>query len=134
MKSPKNKPVRKIRKKRIILNPCLNYPAWSLPKYQNFIRSAMRQAWRKWPPRYDALKLARRKYIGSNKKQKWEFQCAVCQHWFMGKNVCVDHIEPWGSLVGLSHEEAWSRLLVSVTALQVLCRECHTRKTHTESN
>jgi len=123
---------KKTRKKREIVNPCPNYPVWSSAKYQTFIRSAMRNAWRRWPPRYEALKLARRKYVGTNKKQKWQFQCADCQEWFMGKQVSVDHIEPWGKIWELSLQEAWSRLLVSVTSLQVLCKPCHDRKSKTE--
>lgn len=50
----------------------------------------------------------------------------------MGKAVSVDHIIPWGSINGLSHEEAWSRLLVPVHQLQVLCEPCHDAKTEAE--
>lgn len=121
-----------VRKKRIV-ERCPNYPNWSLAKYKTFVRSAMRQAWRKWPPRYEALKLARRKYVGANKKQKWEFQCAHCKEWFMGTQVSVDHIEPWGKVWDLPILDAWARLLVSVTGLQVLCKACHDIKSKLES-
>lgn len=50
----------------------------------------------------------------------------------MGKEVSVDHIIPWGSINGLSHEEAWARLLVPVHQLQVLCEPCHDAKTEAE--
>jgi hypothetical protein len=50
----------------------------------------------------------------------------------MGKEVSVDHIVPWGSVNGLSHEEAWARLLVPVHQLQVLCSPCHDIKTAAE--
>jgi 5-methylcytosine-specific restriction endonuclease McrA len=92
----------------------------------------MRKAWQKWPPRYEALKLARRDYKGSNPRQKYEFQCAHCAGWFMGKEVSVDHITPWGKIDGLSLEEAWSRLLVPVSGLQILCNNCHDIKTSSE--
>jgi hypothetical protein len=36
---------------------------------------------------------------------------------------------PWGNIDGLSIEEAWSRLLVPVSGLQVLCTDCHDAKT-----
>lgn len=52
----------------------------------------------------------------------------------MGKEVSVDHIIPWGSIVGLSVDEAWSRLLVPVEQLQVLCDTCHDAKTAIEKN
>ena len=51
----------------------------------------------------------------------------------MQKNVSVDHIEPWGHIEDLSLQEAWARLLVPVTGLQVLCDTCHDRKTAAES-
>lgn len=50
----------------------------------------------------------------------------------MGKTVSVDHIIPWGSINGLSHEEAWARLLVPKHQLQVLCESCHNTKTTAE--
>jgi len=120
------------RKKRAIKNPCPNNPAWSLARYQGFVRSAMRRAWLKWPPRFEVLKLARRPYVGPKKLQKHEFQCAKCHTWHVGKNVFVDHIVPWGSIWNLSLAEAWARLLVPATMLQVLCKTCHDLKTASE--
>lgn len=93
----------------------------------------MRRAWLKWPPRYECLKAARRKSTTDNKRQKWEFQCARCTDWYMGKEVAVDHIVPWGSIWELSLEEAWGRLLVGVNRLQILCKTCHDKKTLAES-
>jgi 5-methylcytosine-specific restriction endonuclease McrA len=92
----------------------------------------MRKAWQKWPPRFEALKRVRRPYVGPNTRQKWEYQCAHCSGWFLAKEVSVDHITPWGSLNGLSNDEAWARLLVHVDALQILCKPCHDRKTDSE--
>jgi 5-methylcytosine-specific restriction endonuclease McrA len=103
-----------------------------MARYRTFIRSAMRRAWMKWPPKYECLHAARRPYVGPNKKQKWEFQCAHCRDWYMGKEVAVDHIIPWGSLEGLTLDQAWSRLLVGVSQLQVLCTTCHDAKTQLE--
>lgn len=100
-----------------------------MARYRTFVRSAMRRAWLKWPPRFEALKLARRPSQTGNKKQKWEFQCAICKQWYMGKNVSVDHITPWGKIWELSLAEAWSRLLVGTGQLQVLCDDCHDQKT-----
>ena len=122
-----------VRKKRPIVDPCPTYMAWSMAKYRAFIRSAMRKAWMRWPPKYECLRAARRPYVGPNKKQKWEAQCAHCHNWFMLKDVAVDHVRPWGSIVGLSLEEAWARLLVGIENLQVLCRDCHAEKTKNEA-
>lgn len=119
----------KPRKKRPVTDPCPTYPEWSMSRYKTFVRSAMRRAWMKWPPKFEALKLARRPSQSDNKRLKWEFQCAHCKQWHQGKDVAVDHIIPWGSIWNLSIEEAWSRLLVGVNQLQVLCRLCHDAKT-----
>jgi 5-methylcytosine-specific restriction endonuclease McrA len=105
-----------------------------MARYRSFIRSAMRKAWQKWPPRYEALHAVKRPYHGTNPRQKFEYQCAHCSGWFAGKEVSVDHIIPWGSIVGASHDDAWSRLLVPVHQLQVLCEPCHDRKSQAEKN
>jgi 5-methylcytosine-specific restriction endonuclease McrA len=122
-----------IRKKRPIADPCSTHPQWSMARYRTFIRSAMRRAWMKWPPRYEALRLARRPYVGPNKRQKFEFQCAHCKCWHMQKEVSVDHITPWGYIWESTLMDAWSRLLVAVSQLQVLCKPCHDRKTESEA-
>ena len=123
-----------VRKKRPIVDPCPTHPVLSMGRYRTFVRSAMRRAWLKWPPRFEALKLVRRPYVGPNKRQQWEFQCAGCKCWHMGKNVAVDHIENWGQIWNLSMAEAWSRLLVAVDKLQVLCKTCHTIKSTEEKD
>jgi 5-methylcytosine-specific restriction endonuclease McrA len=111
---------------------CTTHPEWSASRYKIFIRSAMRSAWLKWPPRYLALIAARRPSMTGIKRQKWEYQCCVCLKWHMGKNISVDHIIPWGNLEGLSLDQAWRRLLVPIHELQVLCNTCHDRKTESE--
>lgn len=121
-----------VRKKRPVVDPCPTHPLWSMGRYRTFVRSAMRRAWLKWPPRFEALKRVRRPYVGPNKRQKFEFQCAHCRQWHMGKNVAVDHIENWGQIWNLSLADAWSRLLVAVEKLQVLCSDCHKRKSGEE--
>ena len=134
MPKSKKKLVRKkpVRKKRPVVDPCSAHPLWSMARYRTFIRSAMRRAWLRWPPRFEALQNARRKNQSANKRLKWEFQCAHCTDWFQQKHISVDHITPWGSLMDLSHEEAWARLLVSVDQLQILCKDCHDKKSASE--
>lgn len=101
-------------------------------KYRSFIRQAMRKAWQRWPPRYEALHAVKRDYKGSNPRQKFEYQCALCLGWFSGKEITVDHITPWGKIDDLSLHEAWARLLVPIEQLQCLCGKCHDVKTAEE--
>lgn len=68
-----------------------------------------------------------------NKRQKWEYQCAVCGGWFPAKEVSVDHVEPVGSLKSFSDLAGFAeRLFVSVDKLQVLCHTDHLAKTKEE--
>ena len=38
-------------------------------------------------------------YKGTNKRQKYEYQCNSCKEWFPEKKINVDHINPAGSLI-----------------------------------
>lgn len=127
-----NKP-RKVAKKRAVKDPFPEYGEWSNAKFFGFIRSALRAAWSRWPPKYKLLAEARREYNGPNKRLKWEFLCNGCQTYHPQKNVSVDHIVPAGSL--RSFEDIGSfceRLFVAEDKLQVLCKVCHDKKTKEE--
>lgn len=101
------------------------YPAWTEAKFNQFIRSALRAAWNRWPPKYEALNDARR--IVTGKRHKYEYQCNTCKGWFKQKEVQVDHVEPVGTLT--SWDIFVARLFVAKEKLQILCYECHAIKT-----
>ena len=113
--------------------PYKNYPAWSEARFWGFIRSALRSAWSKYPPKYTVLKDARRDYKGPKKSQKYEFQCNECKKWHVSSNVSVDHIVPAGSLKCYADLPGFvERLFVAKEDLQVLCKGCHNIKTAEE--
>jgi len=103
---------------------------WTEAAFWAFIRSNVRLMSRRWPPIVrHAMHAARRKYSGTNKRQKWEYQCAACCGWHKATDVQVDHIEPCGSLRAWEDVEPFlRRLLVEADGLQVLCRGCHAEK------
>jgi 5-methylcytosine-specific restriction endonuclease McrA len=106
------------------------YPAWSTSKWWTFLRSKLRSSFTRWPPKYEALADAKRKYTGPNTRQKHEFQCAVCGGWFPQKQVDVDHIVPCGPLRSFEDIGGFiERLFCSKEGLQVICRPCHKIKT-----
>mgnify|MGYP006348158135 FL=1 len=111
---------------------CPQHPEWSIARYRTFVRSALRKAWMKWPPKFEALKRARRDSQSDNRKLKYEYQCAHCQQWHRGDGVSVDHIVPWGDPWSMSFIDACRALLVSVEELQVLCEACHLIKSTLE--
>lgn len=95
--------------------------------YLAWIRSALRSKSLRWPPRAEALKLARRAYKGPNKMQKWEYQCAMCGEWHLGKNVIVDHHPvAAGSILKWEDIGAFANNLYCETNnLRVLDKNCH---------
>ena len=110
-----------------------NYPVWTHAGFFGFLRSNIRHASSKYPPIREAKVLARRPYQGDNKRMKWEYQCAECKGWFKDGDTVVDHIIPAGSLKGWEDIAAFcQRLFCSIDGLQVLCKECHAKKTEHE--
>jgi len=99
-----------------------------------WVRSALRSKSLRWPPRAEALKLARRAYKGPNKLQKWQFQCAMCDEWFKGKDVVVDHFPvAAGSILKWEDIGAFANNLYCETDnLRVLDKACHDAHTLAE--
>jgi hypothetical protein len=96
-------------------------------QYLSWIRSALRSKSLRWPPRNEALKLARRAYKGEIKQQKWEFQCAICKKWHKAKDVVVDHYPvAAGSILSVEDIGPFaSNLYCEVDNLRVLDKSCH---------
>lgn len=104
---------------------------WSESKFWQFIRSALRRAWMRFPKRYEALQKARREYKGENKRQKYEYQCNVCKEWFKATDVQVDHKIPAGSLKGYEDLPGFVERLFC-NELQIICKPDHKIKTAKE--
>ena len=98
-----------------------------------FIRSALRQKSRWWKPVTQCKQNAKRLYKGSNKRQKFEYQCNKCKKWFPDKQINVDHVMPAGELNKADDLPGFvERLFVEVEGLQTLCLNCHNEKTKQE--
>ena len=106
-----------------------NYPAWTKARFWSFIRSSLRRAWSRYPPKYKVLNNARKKVEG--KRHKFEYQCASCSGWFKAREVQVDHLIDAGQLKDYDDLPGFvERLFTSEDMLQVLCKPCHTVKTN----
>lgn len=120
-------------KRRTRTPPHPSYPEWSSAKFWGFVRSALRSAGNKWPPKYQVLNKAKSSYSGPNKLQKWEYTCAECENKFKAKEVSVDHIVPCGTLTDYQDLAGFvERLFVAEEGLQVLCKTCHDFKSKQE--
>lgn len=108
---------------------------WSESKFRNFIRSALRAATLKWPPKNNVKKQARVErgvYICQGCKQKVPASIVVKGE--RKNNIYTDHIEPVvDPKKGFTTwDEFIKRLFVTEDKLQVLCKECHDVKTKEE--
>lgn len=100
--------------------------------YWSMIRSILRKGTRYWKPILNAKLDARRKYKGTNKRQKWEYQCNICKKWFMEKETQIDHIIPVGSLKCSDDLKGFIERLTPEEGFQLLCKSCHKIKTNEE--
>ena len=100
---------------------------WTEASWWSFLRGGLRQLSRRWPPIARlVMRSNRRAYVGPNKRQKWEYLCAACGHWYSGKEIHVDHIVPCGSLSSLDDVRGFvERLFCEPDGLRILCEECH---------
>lgn len=104
---------------------------WTEAAFWNFLRSGLRQLSRRWPPLVrHAANAARREYSGPNARQKWEYQCSACCHWYMRKEIQIDHIVECGPLRSFADLSVFAeRLFIEKEGLRVLCESCHEQRT-----
>jgi len=108
---------------------------WTEARFRQFVISQIRSATRKWQPRIEAKRRARR--------SRGLYECQACHqlvpHTLPGPrrripNVIVDHIKPVvDPTTGfVSWDEYIERTFCELDNLQVLCRACHATKTSEE--
>ena len=109
-----------------------NSHRWTEARFWQFIRSALRAASARWQPASDALEAVKRhSQSKTNKRLKWEYQCAGCEGWFARKQVELDHIVEVGELREADDLPGFvTRLFCEQDGYQVLCEQCHKDKTH----
>jgi 5-methylcytosine-specific restriction endonuclease McrA len=105
---------------------------WTQARYNSFVRSALRGAFRRWQPKYDVLKDAytRVKQNKASGRQAKHYRCAVCKKEWPLKQMSVDHKTPIGTFT--SWDDFIERLYCEKTNLQALCKKCHLIKSNKE--
>lgn len=113
-----------------------NNGEWTEARFNSFVKSALRSASQRWPPKYQVLNEA---YVGkhinkSSGRLAKHFKCSVCLNDFPQKEVEVNHIIP---VVLLSGFDSWdgiiSRLFCEADGLEVVCKPCHRGITSNEN-
>lgn len=113
--------------------PFSEYELWTTARFWSFVRSALRKAFTRWPPKYTCLNNAKTPYTGSSTRQKWQYKCSECGGQFQMKEIEVDHLVPAGSLKDYSDLPGFvERLFVSEDKMQTICKPCHKAKTKRE--
>lgn len=118
-----------------------NTGEWTESRFNSFIKSALRQASVRWPPRYQVLKEARIErgiYLCAGyKRQAHQVPASLPPP--PGKkrrlsNTNIDHIDPViATDTGFtSWDDVISRMFCEKDGLQLLCHHCHTAKTQDE--
>ena len=125
-------PKKKVTKK-VVLNPKVprtrNAGTMTESMFWSMIRSTLRNSSRWWKPAAIAKQAAKRKYVGPNKLQKFEYQCNECKNYFKDKEVAVDHIVECGELKCAADMAGFIERLFIEVGFQVLCKTCHDKKT-----
>lgn len=113
-----------------------SFPEWTQSRFNSFIKSALRAASSRWPPKYQCLKEA---FVGvkenvKTKRQSKHYRCNSCYKEYPSADVQVDHILP--VIDPFKGFETWDRVIermfCSVEYFQVLCTDCHKNKTTVE--
>lgn len=111
-----------------------NNKTMSESAFFGWIRAGLRRHYmRGWKPSQAVAKENRRTV--SRGRMKYEYICNSCQQWFPRTEIQVDHIQECGSLRSWEDLAIFSkRLFVEKEGLQVLCTECHNKKTNEYRN
>jgi ribosomal protein L37AE/L43A len=95
---------------------------------RTFVTSTLRRASYRWPPRNEAVKLAR--------VDRGLYKCAHCGGQFKNGQFQVDHKVAVVSVTSgwTDYNDFIERLLCEVDGWQVLCTTCHDIKTYIEDS
>jgi len=109
---------------------------WTQARFNSFVKSALRSASQRWPPKYSCLSEA---CVGQKINQKSgrlakHYKCNACLSDFPAKEVQVDHINPIIDPVAgfTTWDDVIDNMFCERDNLQVLCKDCHKTKTQQE--
>lgn len=117
-------------------NKSRNNGEWSDAKFFSFVKSALRSASVRWPPRYTVLKdafVGQRINPASGRLAKF-YKCNSCRGEFTSTNIEVNHISPVIPLTGFdSWDQVIDRMFCEKDGLEAVCKPCHKKITKLEN-
>lgn len=105
-----------------------NNGQWTEARFNSFVKSALRSASQRWPPKYTVLSdacVGQKENPKSGRLAKF-YKCNKCRNEFVAKEVEVNHIFPVIPTTGFdSWDNVIARLFCEREGLEVLCKPCH---------
>ena len=114
-----------------------NNGLWTQARFNSFVKSALRSASQRWPPKYSVLSKA---YDGTKTnpksgRQAKHYKCARCQDSFVAKDIQVNHKTPVVLTTGFdSWDGVITRLFCEEEGLEAVCIPCHKKITKEEND
>ena len=114
-----------------------NNGEWTQARFNSFVKSALRSASIRWPPKYQKLSEA---LVGTKVNQKTgrmakHYECNLCKGHFPAKDVEVNHILPVVPIEGFtSWDVIIERMFCEKDGLEVVCKPCHKTITKQEND
>jgi hypothetical protein len=113
-----------------------NGGTWTEARFNSFVKSALRSASQRWPPKYTVLNEAfvEKKINPKSGRLAKFYRCNACQDSFVLKEIQVNHKTP---VVPTSGFDDWNgvvdRMFCEREGLEALCIPCHKIITKTEN-
>jgi len=110
---------------------------WTVARYNSFVKSALRSASQRWPPKYLTLNNAcvgQKVNPASGRLAKF-YTCNCCKDSFPAKQVEVNHIIPVVPVTGFDNWDAViDRMFCEAEHLEVVCKPCHKKISKQENS
>ena len=109
---------------------------WTEARYRSFVKSALRSASQRWPPKFHSLNEActvAKINVKTGRMAK-HYKCNQCKNDFPAKEVEVNHILPVVPTSGFTTwDEVIERMFCEKEGLEVVCKPCHKAITKEEN-
>ncbi len=113
-----------------------NNGKWTEARFNSFIKSALRSASQRWPPKFAAIANAKRgkKVNPATGRIAEHYECAACKGEFPATAIQVDHIHPViDPSIGFTiWDDVIKRMFCEKEGFQIVCKPCHKNKTNAE--